>query len=718
MKVAIIYNKDMSGVINVFGMQNKEKYNPRTVKLVADALEKGGHNVAIIDGNMNVIETLQSFMPKVLDGERLGMVFNMAYGIQGESRYTHIPSLLEMLGIPYVGSTPAGHALALDKVITKIIMQKHGIPTPDFWVFSSKDEDMSGVKYPSIVKPKMESVSFGLKIVYDEESLRESVDFVVNEFKQQALVEEFIMGREFAVGIIGNDPIETFPVLEIDLENDPKAIQSVEDKQKKPREKVCPAKIDPELAEEMKRQSVAAFRALHLRDFARVDIRLDQNNNVHLLEINSMASLGRTGSYVFSAAAHGYDYNGLVNKMLDVAVVRYFANSSLLVDQNGSGKKLPLHTRIRGFLRSREESATKLLQSYIDINSHVRNIEGVNQLSAKIKKQFSQLDFSYEIIPQVEVGHSVYFSNTGHDECDILLLGNLDNNTKINKQEYYHESGQKLFGSGIWEHKGGIVVMLLALQALKYTRVLKKLKVGVLLTSDDTLQGKFARSIVNQKVANSDYVIGLHGAFLNGGIVTSRSGSAVYKCSMNLKKNDDAYDVSKASSVFLKLINSWTELSDPESGLVISPFDVKLDSSLTQPFAHGEVTLSVRFSNSDQFEAVDKKIKKMVPTKFKELLHFQIEGGERRPAMLYTDKVEELWNRIQKIGEKLDIRLKKEHRWSSADIGFVNEGKFLIDGMGPVGIKEHKKNEYILKHSLMERAALLAMTIHDLSNSK
>ena len=81
MKVAIIYNKDLSGVINVFGMQNKEVYNPATVNMVANALESGGHNVEVIDGNMKVIEQLQNFMPKVIDGEQMGMVFNMAYGI-------------------------------------------------------------------------------------------------------------------------------------------------------------------------------------------------------------------------------------------------------------------------------------------------------------------------------------------------------------------------------------------------------------------------------------------------------------------------------------------------------------------------------------------------------------------------------------------------------------------------------------------------------------
>lgn len=244
MKVALIYNKDFSSVINRFGIQNKEKYNPKTVHLVADALEAGGHNVQIIDGNMFVIEELQNFMPKVLEGERMGLVFNMAYGIQGESRYTHLPAMLEMLGIPYIGSSPTGHALALDKIITKIIMQKHHIPTPHFFVYSSADEDMEAVEYPVIVKPKMEAVSFGLRVVNNIETLREAVRFIITEFQQQALVEQFIRGREFALGLLGNNPIEAFPVLEIDLEGNPDAIQTVDDKRKTPRKRsvrrTCP----------------------------------------------------------------------------------------------------------------------------------------------------------------------------------------------------------------------------------------------------------------------------------------------------------------------------------------------------------------------------------------------------------------------------------------------------------------------------------------------
>jgi len=714
MKVAIIYNKDLTGVINTFGMQNKEIYNPKTIKLVANALEQGGHNVEIIDGNMHVIENLQNFMPKVLEGEKLGMVFNMSYGIQGESRYTHIPSLLEMLGIPYVGSNPSGQTLALDKVITKVIMLRHGIPTPAFWVFSSIDEDMSGVQYPVIVKPKMESVSFGLKIVNNENDLRLAVKFIIDEFKQEALVEKFIKGREFAVGVLGNNPVEIFPVLEVDLNNDPMAIQTVEDKRSRPRAKICPANIPPELAAEMQRLSVKAFNSLQLRDFARIDIRLDENNNIFLLEINSMASLGRTGSYVYAAQQYGYDYISLVNKMLDVAVVRYFANSNLLSERNDFTQKTPLHVRLRGFLRSKQQQTEKLLQQVVDNNSHVRNIEGVNQLVAMLKRQFSQLGFNSEVIPQAEIGNIVFFSNCDDDNYDIFFLGNLDNSTRVNRQEYFQTTDQKYFGSGVWEHKGGIVVLIQALQALRFVRLLKRVKIGVLFTSDDVLQGKVSKPIIKAKTLNAKTVIGLHGGSLAGGIVKTRSGAALYNCTMNLRETGDASNVSLAINLFSKLIASWTDLTNTEEGVVVSPSDVVMHSNITEPYAHGELTLSLRFNKLEQIAFIDAKIRRLVPSKFKDKINFQIEGGERRPPMEATEKSEELWLKIVEIAQKLDIRVTQEHRWSSSDLGYIENDKERIDGMGPVGTKPSNKSEYILKHSLLERAVLLAMLINSM----
>jgi D-alanine-D-alanine ligase len=713
-KVAIIHNEDLSGVINQFGIQNKELYNPVTIKRVSNALEEGGHNVAVIDGNMNLVEKLQSFMPRVMQGERMGMVFNMAYGIQGESRYTHIPSMLEMLGIPYVGSSPAGHTLALDKVTTKVIIQKFGLPTPDFWVFSNPEEDITAVEYPAIVKPKMEAVSFGLKIVNNEAELREAIKFIIQEFQQQALVEKFIRGREFAVGLLGNEPPEAFPVLEIDLENDPDAIQTVEHKKQAPRKKICPANLSPELADEMQRISVEAFQALQLRDFARVDIRMDENNNIYILEVNSMASLGSSGSYVYAAEKAGYNFKRLVNRMLDVGVIRYFADQHL-ADTNEPSTKVSLPIRIRTFLRSNQGNVEKMLHQMVNINTYVRNVKGVNAVGSIIMKYLAPIGFKMQVIPQVEVGNILYFSNSDTAEVDVMILSHMDDSTQLSEHIYFMDSEQKLFGSGIWKYKGGLAAMVAALQSLRYTRVLKKVRVGVLLTTDDTLQGKFAQNHVRQLTRNAGYVISLQGASQSGGVITSRSGAAVYSCFMNLIKAEKAEDVAMAMGFFSRVINALTELTDTEKRLVVSPWKTDMKSNITDHYAHGEVKLSVRFNDPDQVKSIDSRIKKLLSKKILKLVDFQYEGGIRRPPMERTENVENMWSTLKKIAEKLDIRLLEEHRWSSADICFVDRVIPVIDGMGPVGGKSMNKTEYILRHSLLERAALLAMAIRELS---
>ncbi len=721
MKVAIIYNKDLTGVINKFGMQNKERYNPKTVKLVAEALEQGGHNVAVIDGSMDVIQQLQDFMPRVLEGERMGMVFNMAYGIQGESRYTHLPAMLEMLGIPYVGSTPSGHALALDKIITKIIMQKHGIPTPNFWVFSSANEDMSEVKYPVIVKPKMEAVSYGLKIAYSENDLRDAVNFAIEEFKQQALVEQFIRGREFCVGLLGNNPPEAFPILEIDLEGDPDAIQSVADKKSKPRGKICPALVSKELADKMIDYTIKAFKALQLRDFSRVDIRMDEKEDVYFLEINSMASLGRTGAYVNAAAVAGYDYNALINRILDVAVVRYFAGTTLIEkseEVKAFSPKLPLPVRIRTYIRSRKDTIEKTLREMVNTNTYVRNVDGVNHLGSIIKRELSPLGFENQVYPQVEVGNILFLDNCGGDKYDILLLSHLDNSTTLAKREFFKTTEQRIYGTGVWENLGGLAVMITALQSLRFVRMLRRLKIGILLTTDDTLQGRITQNLVQNKSRAAKYIIGLKGGGLEGTIVSSRSGAAVYNCTMSLKEKGHAEDVSRAVNIFSRIVSGWTSMTDESKGLVVVPTEIQLTSNIMGHYANADISLSIRFSDIEQMHKVDKKIKNSVTTKDHGMIHFQVEGGIRRPAMNSSEQTRNLYQIIRKISEKLDIRVVEEHRWSSADICFVESNKPMVDGIGPLGTKIKGRDEYILRHSLLERSALLALTLLEIGLEK
>jgi D-alanine-D-alanine ligase len=104
MKVAVVYNRESKNVINLFGVPNREKYGKEAIARITSALKSGGHQVIALEGDKDLVPKLEEFMPRVVKGELPGMVFNLSYGIQGQARYTHVPSILEMMGLPYVGS--------------------------------------------------------------------------------------------------------------------------------------------------------------------------------------------------------------------------------------------------------------------------------------------------------------------------------------------------------------------------------------------------------------------------------------------------------------------------------------------------------------------------------------------------------------------------------------------------------------------------------------
>ena len=694
-------------------MQNKEFYNEQTVNKVAQSLEKAGHNVTVMDGNKQIIERLENFMPRVMEGEQMGMVFNMAYGIQGESRYTHIPSLLEMLGLPYVGSSPSGHTLALDKVLTKIIWKNNNLPTPEFWVFNSHDEDLSGVKYPVIVKPKMESVSFGLKVVYNANDLREAIHIIVTEFSQQALVEQFIRGREFIVGLLGNSPVEAFPILEIDLEGDPDAIQTTDDKKQKPRRKICPANISPELADKMQKVSIDAFKTLNLRDFSRVDIRLDEDENIFLLEINSMASLGITGSYVASAMVAGYNYESLTNKMLDVASVRYFANVMMtLLPEEGKKGKMSQFARMRSFLKARQQQSEKFLKKLVNINTHVRNVDGVNHCSELISSELSHLGFTHEIYPQLEVGNIIYFTNSFNQAVDYLILLPVDNKIKLANHENFNETEQYLEGTGIWENKGGVSIVISALQTLRFTREIRKIKIGILLTTDSTIDGRYSKNIIQQKAEQAKKVIAVSGSTKSGGLVLSRSGSVLYRFEMKLVKRESPENVSITAINFNKTLAAITDISRNDNENVIAPFNIEFKSNIFKKYAYGSAGISIRYNSKEILDIIEQKIKKIITQqKRSKIYQVQFEGGQKRPTMMQTQETEDFYKKIHTIAQKIDVRISREHRWSSSDICHIPDNQPRIDGLGPVGEFLPSDNERIIRHSLIERSLLMALIL-------
>ncbi len=329
MKIAVVHNIEHSGVINRFGRPNKERYYRQEIDAFIETLKKDKHQVEEFDGDIYLLSKLKSFLPPIeRDKKPEGLIFNLAYGIQGNSRYAHIPAMLEMAGVAYTGSDPLTHAIALDKEITKRLLLQGGIPTPRFIVVDKETSTemlkKNGLIFPLIIKPKDEAASFGISVVDDEKELINNVLSTIDEFDQALVVEEYLNGRELNVALIGNgSTLEIFDPVEIDFNNSGDRFQSFTGKKTAKYGHICPADIPEHLSQKLKILAKKTFNLLKCRDYARVDFRLDANDKPYVLEINSMAAIHREGSFFHAAKHAGYDYQGMLHKMINETIDRY-----------------------------------------------------------------------------------------------------------------------------------------------------------------------------------------------------------------------------------------------------------------------------------------------------------------------------------------------------------------------------------------------------------
>ncbi len=715
MKIALLYNDiriDPEDVINIFGMPTKEHYDPSVVERVARALEKGGHTVKVVEGDIHLADELREFMPRVIRGGIPGMVFNMAYGIQGQNRYTHIPAMMEMLGIPYIGSGPAGHAIVQDKVMTKIVLQRNNILTPGFWVFKNADDTFDDLIFPVIVKPKLESTSMGMEVVDNWDDLRIAVAKQIEKYQQDILVEQFIPGREFAVGIIGNSPnLEVLPVVEINL-GDPDKIQTKDDKVKGGVDKICPSSLSQEKVNELKQLCMSAFTALGLCDYTRVDIRMDNEENFYILELNSMASLGISGSLFYGAKTAGYTYESLINKILDIAVIRYFGATSSIQESKPDMTK-PLRVIARTYLRGHLQSLKDTLRDLVNINTHVHNTDNINKLGEIISRRLKHLGFSEYIHKQFDVGDFRFFTNHGGIENDMLIISHMDTHYGPNELINYYEDGYKIFGSGIAESKGGLVVMLGALHALHFAKRLRKIKCAILLTTDDSIGGRFSKDLVKQYSKKSRYIIGLKSASKDGGIITTCYGRNDYQIRFTAP-NIASTDIHGIIPVLGKKITAIEKLSKDEKDYRLRVISIVAKGSYGHTPNYAALSLVCSFKSIELGEQLDNKIRSIMKRRETNTsrLEVVINQVQARPPVIEEESGRMFYEVVEDLAKKHEININRHEQIMSSDISNVPYELPALDGFGPKGDEYRSIHEYIIHDSIVERSALLTSVIY------
>ncbi|MCK4659015.1 MAG: ATP-grasp domain-containing protein [Phycisphaerae bacterium] len=707
MKVAVVYNRESRKVINLFGTANRETIALQTIKRITDALKKGGHQVTAFEGDKDLVDKLEHFMPRVVKGERPGMVFNVSYGIQGQARYTHVPSILEMVGIPYVASGPLAHSLALDKVVTKMILRQQGLPTPDFAVLTTPNAPLPDLTFPLIVKPKNEAVSFGLRVVNSEDELRQAARIIHDEYQQPVLVEQYIDGREINVGLLGNSPPEALPPVELHFGDQGPAIYTFEDKTRQSGRTIshtCPAPIGEDLCIQAQSLAIQAFTALGCFDCARVDMRLDHDGNLYILEVNSLPSLGEYGSYLIGAEHVGLDFTALVNRLVEAASARYFGTPEPpKFDRHPSDPP----TRAFSFVTQHRDKLERRLEEWTNFSSLTDNPIGLREAVQRVGHMLCGLGMKSVREFTDEPATCAWQTTLGFGD-GALFIGHLDVPVDgLIARQMFRREPEWLYGEGIGSSRAPLVMLEFALRALRSTRQLPKLPIGVLYYTDEGRDAPNSAEVIRAAASRAKRVFVLRPGNVGDSVVTQRRGQRKYRLRVegeSLRPGRAARKPEVLRWVWNKL-EEFAHLTSRKQRLSVSAVDIQAEK-LPMLLPHRvTATILVTFPDAKAADEVEQKMRAGLG---KQRLRWELQEISNRPPMKERRGNLRLAKSLADVAEQWDIPLKRESSVWPSVAGLVPAKTACLCGIGPVARDLGTPHEAIQRISLVQRTLLLA----------
>lgn len=319
--------------------QKKSRKTKEDREEIFEVLQKLGHEpfYHVIDGT---VPTLHALAKCGAD-----LVFNLTESYAGDdTKETNIAGYLDLLGLRYTGGGPHALFLAQDKAVAKKLFAFHGIQTPYFaTAYRGRIEHAHNISFPLIVKPLSEDGSIGIDsnaVVNSIKELMERVQYIQDEFDSESIIEEYIEGREIYAAILGSyERAEALPLVELDLSRLPKGtpkIASQEVKFDKNAESYKLTKssvvedMDEATVSKLQETALAAYRAVKLRDYGRVDMRLSPKGEVYVIEANPNPWLASTQEFAMAAKASGRSYTQLIEEIVELAMARYFGHSMSL----------------------------------------------------------------------------------------------------------------------------------------------------------------------------------------------------------------------------------------------------------------------------------------------------------------------------------------------------------------------------------------------------
>lgn len=300
-----------SNIIGRLGPQTPARYRSKSVQRPVDALREQGFQVKVLEGDVTLLRELAAYLPPhPSHGSPGGIVLNLATGVQGHGRFSHVPAMLELAGIPYTGPGPVAHARLTDRFALLTLLGEAQVSVPRCRTVSDPLAFVD-LDFPLAVRPRLEPDASRI-VVRNRSRLQAAIREIRRAHAQPAVVEEIVRGRRILACLLGNERIECLPLLE-DSEDE--------------RTRVCPAPLDAAQAEKVRECARNAFVAAGCRDYARIDLRLSSFGEPFVLDVRWVDLFDRRGAFVTAAAAAGYTFPNLMRRIVDEAAHRYLASA-------------------------------------------------------------------------------------------------------------------------------------------------------------------------------------------------------------------------------------------------------------------------------------------------------------------------------------------------------------------------------------------------------
>lgn len=320
MKVGLTYDLRSWYLDRGYSMEDTAEFDKQeTVDAISGALQSMGHETEPIGNCFQLIENLSA-------GKRWDLVFNIAEGLYGDGRESVVPAILDQYKIPYVFSGPVIMGISLNKHLTRLIVSAAGVPvSPGMMISSIKDVEKCTLNYPLFIKPVSEGTGKGItekSLVHNEAELREMVEYLLERFRQPALIEEYLPGREFTIGVVGEgENAVAIGGMEIECkDNMPYSVEFKENYQI-----FCKyIPLDEGYADECKNVALNAWKALGGVDAGRVDVKSDRNGRICFIEVNPLAGLHPVHSDLpILSRMSGISYQTLMEMIMKSVIKRY-----------------------------------------------------------------------------------------------------------------------------------------------------------------------------------------------------------------------------------------------------------------------------------------------------------------------------------------------------------------------------------------------------------